>query len=232
MEILKLVREFTCESIKPTIEEVDGKKSWVIEGIGIQMAVKNGNERIYVREPMIEQLQSYCEEYLIKNRAVGELNHPQTPEEQIKVNLERIACKFTDLQINGNDVYLKAKPTAGTPCGDIVINLLNNEVQLGFSSRALAKLVKKPGYTETHCRKIITLSDVVYDPSAPDAFIQGVLEEKDWVYENGLIVEAKGFDKIVDSAKNQFSNMNNKTKNDVVKKVFREYFNTLFKKSK
>jgi hypothetical protein len=230
MEILKLVREFTCDKIQATTEEVDGKKQWILEGIGIQMNVKNGNERLYVPEPMIEQLNFYNKEYLQKNRAVAELNHPKDPEDQVRVNLERVAAKFIEMSLDGNNVYLRAKPTVGTPCGDIVINLLNNEVQLGFSSRALAKLVKKSGYTETHCRKIITLADIVYDPSAPDAFISGVLEEKDWVYENGIIMEAKDFHIIVEDSKDQFKNMTSKNKDEVVKRVMKNYFNALFNK--
>lgn len=232
MERLRLVREFTYEKIKPILEEIGGKKSWVLEGIGIQMNVKNGNDRFYVTEPMLEQLQDHYENYLMKNRALGELNHPDDLKDQVRINLERASHIFTEMKVNGDDVYLKAKPIAGNPCGDIVINLLNAGVQLGFSSRALARLEKKRDYVETHCRKIISLSDIVYDPSAPDAFISGVLEGKEWVYENGIIVEAKDFDKVVEDCQNNFKQMTNRNKEAIVKKVFKEYFNALFKKSK
>jgi hypothetical protein len=134
------------------------------------------------------------------------------------------------MKVDGNNVFLKARPVAGNPCGDIVINLLNNEVQLGFSSRALAKLVKtKSGVTETYCRKIISLSDIVYDPSCSSSFISGVLEGQEWVYQNGVIVEAKGFDAVVESVQDQFKSMTKKTKDKVVLKVFREYFDALLK---
>lgn len=230
MEALKVVRESNFDTT-PIVEEINGVKSWALEGIGIKMLFKNGNDRLYVKEPMLEQLYIYKKEFIDQDRAVGELNHPKLPEDQIRVNLERIACKFTEFQINGNDVYLKAKPTAGTPCGDVVIGLLNNKVTLGFSSRALAKLVQKTNYIETHCRKIITLADVVYDPSAGnDAFINGVLEEKDWVYENGVIMEAVGFDKVVEESKNAFKNMTSKTKDIIVQRVMKQYFDALFKK--
>jgi hypothetical protein len=230
MEILKLVREFVCDSTKAVMEDIDGKKSWAIEGIGIQMGIKNANERIYVPEPMLEQLQDHYKNYMLQNRAVGELNHPDEPKDQIRINPERISHKFTEMKIDGNNVYLKAKPVAGNKCGDVVINLLNAEIKLGFSSRALAKLIKKSDYTETHCRKIISLSDVVWDPSAPDAMITSVLEGKDWVYENGVIMEATGFEEVVESVKDQFKKMNKYNKNQVVIKAFKEYFGALLKK--
>lgn len=230
METLKLVRECTFET-KPIMEDINGQKQWALEGLGIKMLYKNGNERLYTREPMIEQLNIYIEDYLKQDRAVGELNHPKLPEDQIKVNPERIACKFIEVKIDGNDVYLKAIPTAGTPCGDLLIGLLNNKIKLGFSSRALAKLVKKTDYIETHCRKIITLADVVYDPSVGnEAFINGVLEEKNWVYENGIIMEAQNFSQVVEDVRHQFRNMTSKTKDQIVKKMMKQYFDALFKK--
>ncbi len=229
MERLKLVREFTCEKIKPVLEEVGGVKNWSIEGIGIQINIKNGNGRFYVEEPMLEQLNDHIQNYLLKNRALGELNHPEEPKNQVKINLERVSHKFTKCLIEGNNVFLKADVVTGNKCGDIVNNLLNAGIQLGFSSRALAKVVEKREYKETHCRKIISLSDVVYDPSAPDAFIEGVLEGQEWVYENGVIAEAKDFDSIIESSQNQFKDMTSNTKNRVVLKVFKEYFETLFK---
>lgn len=227
METLKLVREFTCNNVNSVIENIDGQKTWTIEGIGIQMELKNGNGRVYVREPMIEQLEIYKRDYLDTNRAVAELNHPKEADDQVRINPERICAKFTDLQIDGNNVYLKAKITKGTPCGDLVNSLLDNGVQLGFSSRALAKLVKKSDYTETHCKKIIALADIVYDPSAPDAFIQGVLEEKDWIYENGVITEAREI--MLNNSKKEFQNMTSKNKDEVVKRVMSDFFSTLLK---
>jgi len=229
MERLKLVREFTCDQIKTVSEDINGKKSWVIEGIGIQMGVKNANDRLYIREPMMEQLQDHYDNYLLKNRALGELNHPDEPKDQVRINLERVSHKFTEFKVDGNDVFLKAKPIEGNPCGDIVINLLNAGVQLGFSSRALAKLEKHGDTVHTHCRKIISLSDVVYDPSAPDAFLSGILEGREWVYQNGVIAEAVGFDAIVESAQDQFRKMTKKNKDQVVIKVFKEYFDALLK---
>lgn len=227
MEILKLVREF--QPIETVCEEVEGKKQWIMDGIGIRTEVKNGNGRLYDKTAMMEEVKKYCNEYLTNHRAVGELNHPTKPEDQVKVNPERIACKFIDVKVEGNDIRLKAKPTIGTPCGDIVNNLLNNGVVLGYSSRALAKLTKKSDHVFTECKKIITLSDVVFDPSAPDAFIEGVLEQKDWVYENGVIVEARNFDSVIEDSRNEFKNMNQKTKNQVVSKVMKNYFHELFK---
>lgn len=230
MERLKLVREFNCEKIKPVLEDINGKKSWVLEGIGIQVNLKNANDRFYVREPMMEQLQDHVDNYLQKNRALGELNHPDELKDQVRINLERVSHKFTEIRIDNNDIYLKAKPIEGNPCGDIVINLLNAGVQLGFSSRALAKLVKKNDYIETHCRKIISLSDIVFDPSAPDAFVQGIMEDKEWVYQNGVILEAKDFDQVLDDAKEDFRSMTTKTKDQIVKKVMTNYFRSLFRK--
>ena len=228
MEILKLVTEF--QNAEAVCEEENNQKQWILTGIGIQTEVKNGNGRYYAKAPMMEQVELYCNEYLTKNRAVGELNHPEKPEYQVKINPDRIACKFIDVKIEDNNVRLRAKPTIGTPCGDLVNNLLNNEVILGFSSRALAKLTKTKDYVLTECKKIITLADVVYDPSVGnDALIQGVLEDKDWVYENGVIVEAKNFEQVVEYSQNQFKNMTSKTKDQVVRKVVRNYFESLFR---
>lgn len=228
MEILKLVTEFqVAEAVS---EDINNQKHWTLNGIGIQTEVKNGNGRYYAKTPMMEQVEIYCNEYLTRNRAVGELNHPEKSEDQVKINPDRIACKFIDVKIEDNNVRLKAKPTIGTPCGDIVNNLLNNGVVLGFSSRALAKLTKTKDYVLTECKKIITLADVVYDPSVGnDALIQGVLEDKDWVYENGVIVEAKNFEEVVEDCRNQFKSMTSKSKNQVVKKVVRKYFESLFR---
>lgn len=228
METLKLVREFNCNNIKAVNESLNGSDNWTIEGIGIQMGIKNGNGRVYVREPMIEQLNEYKRDYLDKNRAVAELEHPTEPDDQVKINIDRICAKFTDMMLDGDNVYLKAKVTDGTPCGDILKNLLKNGVQLGFSSRALAKLEKKKDYVETWCRKIIALADIVYDPSAPDAFIQGVMEERDWVYQNGVIMEAKNFEQVVEDSKLKFSNMTSKNKDSIVKDVMKKYFDKLF----
>lgn len=228
MEILKLVREF--QPLEAVSESIDGQKVWTLNGIGIQTEIKNGNGRFYAKQPMMEQVELHCNEYLKNNRAVGELNHPRKPEDQVRIDPERIACKFVDVKIEDNNVILKAKPTIGTPCGDIVNNLLNNEVVLGFSSRALAKLTKKSDYVLTECKKIITLADVVWDPSAPDAFCSGILEEKDWVYENGVIAEAQNFEVVVNDCKKQFQDMTSKTKDQVVRRVMKHYFENLFKR--
>ena len=232
MQPLKLVREFTKDNIITTKEEVAGKKSWVIEGIGIQMNVVNANERLYTKEPMLEQLEIYKKEYLDKDRAVAEFEHPVDPDDQVRVNMERICAKFIDMIIDGDNVILKAVPTKGTHYGDTLIGLLENGVQLGFSSRALATLEEKNGYTETRCEKIITLADIVYDPSAPDAFIQGVMEGKEWIIKDGIVMEAKSIIPIIETAQEKFKNMTSKTKIQVAKQVMEEYFNALFTKSK
>lgn len=228
MEILKLVREYNCNNIKIANENINGSDNWFIEGIGIQMEVKNANDRLYVREPLVKLLEDYKVKYLDKDRAVGELEHPSAPENQARINIDRICAKFTEMFIDGNDVYLKAKVTGGTPCGDLLTSLLKNGVQLGFSSRMLARLEKRRDYVETVCRKIVALADIVYDPSAPDAFIQGVMEEKDWVYENGVIMEAKDFERTVETSKNLLSSMTSQTKDKIVKDVMKNYFDKLF----
>lgn len=226
---MKLVREFNNTKVVSESSS-NGEKHWTIEGIGIQMNVVNGNNRLYTKEPMIEQLNIYKKDYLDKDRAVAEFEHPTNPDDQVRINMERICAKFIDMQIDGDNVYLKAVPTKGTHYGNILIGLLDNGVQLGFSSRALATLEEKNGYTETICEKIITLADVVFDPSAPDAFIQGVMEGKEWVIENGVVVEAKNIVPMVETAQQKFKNMTSKTKDKIVKQVMEDYFKTLFSK--
>lgn len=228
MEKLKVVSEF----IEVVNERDEKTGQWFIQGNAIQMNQINGNGRIYPDAPMMEQMDKYIVEYFNNGRAVGELNHPKKAEDQVSIDPERISHKFIKLERQGNSIFQKSVIVEGNKCGDVVINLMKAGVTMGLSSRALAMLVKKEKYTETNCRKIITPGDIVYDPSAPDCFIEGVLEGKEWVYQNGVIVEAKNIEEIVESSQKQFKNMTNKTKSLVVEKVMFEYFENLLSKLK
>jgi len=224
MERLKLVREFI------EVENIQEKENWYIQGVAIKMNWKNGNGRIYPDKPMMEQLKIYVDENLKRGRCVGELNHPKEKSDQLEINPERISHRFITLEKSGDDIFQKAVIVEGNKCGDVVINLMKNGVTLGLSSRALAMLEKKANYIETNCRKIITPGDIVWNPSAGnDAFIEGVLEGQEWVYKNGVIVEAQNFDMVVDDAKSEFKKMTSKTRSLIVEKVISDYIAKLLK---
>jgi len=226
MERLNLVREYIETD---NLYDKESKK-WYMTGVAIKMNWKNGNGRSYPDKPMMEQLDLYIEENMDGGRCVGELKHPKDKSDQLEIDPERISHRFTELVREGNDIHQKAVIIEGNKCGDVVINLMKNGVTLGLSSRALASLEKKKNYIETNCRKIITPGDIVWNPSAGnDAFIEGVLENKEWIYENGVIVESKNFEFVVDNAKSEFKKMTSKTKDIVLEKVIGDYLAELLR---
>jgi len=226
MERLNLVREFI--EVENKLDEKTQK--WYMQGIAIKMNFINANGRSYPDAPMMEQLDLYIQENLERGRCVGELKHPKDKGDQLEINIERISHRFTEFKRVGDDIFQRAVIVEGNKCGDIVINLMKNGVTLGLSSRALAMLEKKKTHVDTNCRKMITPGDIVWNPSAGnDAFIEGVLEEKEWVYQNGVIVESKNIEFVLEDAKSEFKNMTSKTKNVVLEKVIGKYLAELLK---
>ena len=181
---MKLITEVT-ESLQYLAEEKDGKKSLYIEGPFLQSEVVNRNGRKYMKESMAREVQRYTEQYINKNRAFGELGHPDTP----SINLDRVSHLVVGLRQEGNDWIGKAK-ILDTPMGNIVKSLIEGGAQIGVSSRGMGSLKSVNGINivqdDFH---LATAADIVADPSAPNAFVQGIMEGKEWVMVNGVWTE-------------------------------------------
>jgi len=181
---MKLIRE-EIESIEVLTEERGGKKHFYIQGPFLQGDIKNRNGRIYESKILAKEVNRYNEQYISKNRAMGELGHPDGP----TVNLDRVSHKITSLKQEGSNFIGKAK-ILETPMGRIAGALLNDGVTLGVSSRGMGSLVNRNGSNYVgEDFMLATAADIVADPSAPDAFVQGIMEGKEWVWDNGLLKE-------------------------------------------
>jgi hypothetical protein len=181
---MKLITEFTeNETLSCLIEKKDnGEKSYVIEGVFAQADKKNRNGRIYPKAIMERAVNKYVTEQVNKKRAVGELNHPEGP----TVNLDKVSHLITSLKFEGNDVVGKAQ-ILDTPMGKIVKGLLEGGVQLGVSTRGMGSLEQRNGATVVKDDFILSTVDIVQDPSAPEAFVNGIMEGVDWVWNNGVL---------------------------------------------
>ena len=173
--------DFICEDSK------DGKKNYFIEGVFLQAELKNRNNRMYPLKTLSKEVAKYDENYIQKGRALGELGHPDGP----SINLDRVSHKILSLKEDGNNFIGRAK-LLDTPMGGIAKNLLDEGVKLGVSSRGMGSIRK-----EENCNVVMddfmlaTAADIVADPSAPDAFVNGIMEGKEWVWDNGVLKEAK-----------------------------------------
>jgi hypothetical protein len=190
---MKLICEVN-ESIEILTEEKNGQKSYFIEGTFLQGDIKNRNGRVYEFKMLKDKVEQYRKEFVEQKRAFGELGHPEGP----TINLERVSHMISELAPDGKNFYGKAK-IMDTPYGKIVKNLMDEGAKLGVSSRGVGSLEEKNGanYVKDDFR-ISTAADIVADPSAPEAFVRGVMEGREWIFENGLLV-AKEIDEIKQS---------------------------------
>lgn len=181
---MKLISEYTENDTLQCITEKreDGTKEYVIEGVFAQADKKNRNGRVYPKPIMERAVDKYVKEQVSKKRAVGELNHPEGP----TVNLDKVSHLITDLKFEGNDVVGKAR-ILGTPMGKIVEGLLEGGVQLGVSTRGMGSLEQRNGAMYVKDDFILSTVDIVQDPSAPEAFVNGIMEGVDWVWNNGVL---------------------------------------------
>ena len=189
---MKLIAEFTENNLEVLTEENDkGEKTYAIEGIFMQAETKNRNGRIYPRDVMNKAVGKYINEQVSKGRAVGELNHPDGP----TVNLDKVSHKIENLQWEGNDVVGKAS-ILETPMGQVVKGLLDGGVTFGVSTRGMGSL-KNNGNDAMVVNNdfILNAVDIVQDPSAPSAFVNGIMEGVEWVWNNGII-EAQTIEKM------------------------------------
>ena len=182
---MKLIRE-EIEKVEVLTEESDGKKNLFIKGIFLQAEQVNRNGRLYPGSIMEREVKRYNEQYVQKGRALGELGHPDGP----TVNLDRVSHKIVDLQREGNNFVGKAQ-ILSTPMGKIAESLLKDGVTLGVSSRGIGSLTAtKEGYKQVgEDFMLATAADIVADPSAPDAFVQGIMEGKEWIWDGGILRE-------------------------------------------
>ena len=182
---MKLIRE-EIEKVEVITEEKDGKKLLYIQGPFLQTEQKNRNGRVYRRNVMEREVKRYTNEYVSKGRALGELGHPDGP----TINLDRVSHKIVSLEQKGNDFIGKAQ-ILSTPMGKIAESLLKEGVCLGVSSRGIGSLRQtREGYSEVgEDFMLATAADIVADPSAPDAFVEGIMEGKEWVWEGGILRE-------------------------------------------
>jgi len=182
---MKLIRE-EIEQVEVIVENRNGKKNLFIEGVFLQGEIKNRNGRMYPMETLAREVGRYNENFVEKGRALGELGHPDGP----TVNLDRVSHKIVSLKESGNNFVGKAK-ILGTPMGQIASNLLGEGVKLGVSSRGVGSLNKtNEGYSVVgEDFTLATAADIVADPSAPDAFVDGIMEGKEWVWDGGILRE-------------------------------------------
>ena len=167
-------------------EETEGKKRHFIEGVFLQAEVKNRNGRMYPVKTLAREVAKYDESYIQKGRALGELGHPDGP----SINLDRVSHRIVSLNQEGNNFIGKAQ-ILDTPMGNIAKSLLDEGVKLGVSSRGMGSLIKKEGCNVVADDFMLaTAADIVADPSAPDAFVDGIMEGKEWVWENGILKES------------------------------------------
>ena len=182
---MKLIRE-EIEQVDVIVENRNGKKNLYIEGVFLQSEMKNRNGRMYPKATLAREVGRYNENFVQKGRALGELGHPDGP----TVNLDRVSHKIVSLKESGNNFVGKAK-ILGTPMGKIASNLLGEGVKLGVSSRGVGSLNKtNEGYSVVgEDFTLATAADIVADPSAPDAFVDGIMEGKEWVWDGGILRE-------------------------------------------
>ena len=182
---MKLIRE-EIEQVEVIVENRNGKKNLFIEGVFLQGEIKNRNGRMYPMSTLAREVGRYNENFVQKGRALGELGHPDGP----TVNLDRVSHKIVSLKESGNNFVGKAK-ILSTPMGKIASNLLGEGVKLGVSSRGVGSLNKtNEGYSVVgEDFTLATAADIVADPSAPDAFVDGIMEGKEWVWDGGIIRE-------------------------------------------
>ena len=214
---MKLISE-EVQNAEYLVEENNGKKEYKIRGVFLQSEIKNRNGRVYPTEVLVREVNRYTKEFINKNRAFGELGHPDGP----TVNLERVCHMVKSLTQDGKDFIGEAK-IMDTPYGKIVKGLIDEGAQLGVSSRGMGSLIQRNGvnYVKDDFY-LATAADIVADPSAPDAFVEGIMESKEWVWDNGVLKE-----KDIESWKNQIRTARQRSLEEAKLKVFESFLKKL-----
>ena len=211
---MKLITEQYFDVKLLTEEDENKQKQVFVTGIFMQAETPNRNNRVYPANVVKREVDSYNNQFVTQSRALGELGHPETP----IVNLERVSHLIKELRMDGNDVYGKAK-LMDTPYGNIAKNLIKEGVKLGVSSRGLGSLKEaSDGLKEVQDDFQLNAIDIVADPSAPKAFIEGVMEGREWVYENGIIKA-----KEIEVYKQEILKTNRKNREEKMLSVFGDF---------
>jgi hypothetical protein len=214
---MKLITE-TVEAVKMITEEKNGVKSLFIQGPFLVAEKKNRNGRIYPVETLSKEVKRYDEDYVQKNRAFGELGHPDSP----TINLDRVSHLITNLKQEGNVWIGKAK-ILETPMGKIAKSLMEGGAILGVSCRGMGSLKNENGVNVVQDDYYLaTAADIVADPSAPGAFVQGIMEGKEWVWDNGIVKELD-----VNAYYNQIKNVKQKQIDEISLKIFENFLSKL-----
>ena len=223
---MKLISEYVTydNDLQCTITEdkENGKKKYVIEGVFAQAEKKNRNGRMYPKPVLEKAVGKYVTEQVNSKRAVGELNHPEGP----TVNLDKVSHIITDMKFDGNNVVGKAS-ILPTPMGKIVEGLLEGGVKFGVSSRGMGSLVQKNGTNYVGKDFMLATVDIVQDPSAPEAFVNGIMEGVEWVWDNGIL-KAQDIEIIETEIKTE----KNTTSSDVEIRAFKNFLSNLVNSKK
>lgn len=214
---MKLISEEISQA-EYIVEEANGKKDYKIRGVFLQSEIRNRNGRVYPVDILNKEVKRYNAEFINKKRAFGELGHPDGP----TVNLERVCHMVKSLTQDGKDFIGEAK-IMDTPYGKIVKGLIDEGAQLGVSSRGMGSLIQRNGvnYVKDDFY-LATAADIVADPSAPDAFVEGIMESKEWVWDNGVLKE-----KDIESWKNQIRTARQRSLEEAKLKVFESFLKKL-----
>ena len=219
---MKLITELN-EDVKYLVEDRDGKKHVFIEGVIMQGEIENRNGRMYRINVLEKEMHRYNEQYVTKNRAYGELGHPSGP----TINLERACIMFKKLYRENNNIMGKAK-VLDTPMGNIVKGLISEGASLGISSRGMGSIKENAkGIMEVQDDfHLATAGDIVADPSAPDAFVRGIMEGVEWVWDNGLLKAQR-----IEQYKEEINRgARQRISEETAIKVFKQFFQDLSKK--
>jgi hypothetical protein len=214
---MKLISEEISQA-EYIVEEANGNKNYKIRGVFLQSDLRNRNGRVYPKDILEKEVKRYNAEFINKKRAFGELGHPDGP----TVNLERVSHMITKLYPDGTNFIGEAK-IMNTPYGKIVKGLIDEGAQLGVSSRGMGSLEQRGGanYVKDDFY-LATAADIVADPSAPDAFVEGIMENKEWIWDNGVLVE-----KNIDAWKREIESAKRNALAEAKVKVFQNFLKNL-----
>ncbi len=213
---MRLITEH-FDSLEYITEDKDGKKGTYITGVFMQAEQKNRNGRIYPKETLFNAVEKYVNEQVSKGRAVGELDHPAGPQ----INLDKVSHKITELKFDGDNVVGKAQ-VLNTPMGKIVEGLIEGGVKLGVSSRGMGTVENKQGATIVNDDYLLATVDIVQDPSAQGAFVNGIMEGVEWIWDNGIL-RAQQLEKY----ETEISNASAKNLASVQEQVFKDFLSKL-----